>query len=93
MRLLAGFVNELKLSRPPTLGALAINLRWCLAILPRAVASVALLGCAWRAAAEALEEIAIGRTGLLWRSQRVALDGIAVLIYVDGYVRGSFQFE
>lgn len=35
-----------------------------------------------------IDVIGIGKSGLLWRSRRVSLDGIAMLTYSDGRVRG-----
>jgi hypothetical protein len=39
--------------------------------------------------ATAIDVIAIGRGGFLWRSKRVSLDGISMLNYAEGYVRGA----
>jgi hypothetical protein len=38
--------------------------------------------------ATAINLVAIGENGLLWRSRRVSLDGITMLVYSDGCIRG-----
>ncbi|MGA9945699.1 MAG: hypothetical protein WBP75_11755 [Candidatus Cybelea sp.] len=38
--------------------------------------------------ATAINLVAIGENGLLWRSGRVSLDGITMLVYSDGCIRG-----
>ncbi|HVR48078.1 MAG TPA: hypothetical protein VMT95_15715 [Candidatus Binatia bacterium] len=38
--------------------------------------------------ATAINVVAIGRSGFLWGSKRVSLDGISMLTYAEGCVRG-----
>lgn len=38
--------------------------------------------------ASSLQVVALDRNGMLWRSRRVSFDGVKMLAYDEGYVKG-----